>query len=236
MKQFFILAFFLFPVFASAQKTNKLYLGFQVQPELAFHKSHYPTIYPPDYDKSSFNIGFTLYGQYRLTDRVFTTLGLGFISRKLNTSVGIDESRLPAPYTDPYGTGLFETTKAVSYRQLQIPVGFGYNFLKTKKTNVFASLVFVPNFLLSTKYGAAIQYPSPGAGDSYPAFRKNYWLGFSLNPSIGLDYALSQKIKLTGAIAYSVVNTVREDEYAYKQPELKHTYLQLGLGAKLKLK
>jgi hypothetical protein len=235
MKLFIILAFSLFPVFVSAQKTDKLYLGFQVQPELTFHKSQYPFVSPTTYAKSSFNIGFNLYGHYQITERLFTTLGLGFISRKLNTKVGIAQERLPAPYTNTYGVGPYVVTKTVSYRLLQIPIGFGYDFLKTKKTNVFASLVFVPNFLLNTKYGANASYPLSASGP-YPAFKKNYWLGFSLNPSAGIDYTLSKKIKLTGVIAYSLVNTVREDEYADKQPELKHTYLQFGLGAKLKLK
>jgi opacity protein-like surface antigen len=236
MKLFIILAFSLFPVFASAQKKDKLYIGFQVQPELTFYKSQYPFVSPTTYAKSSFNIGFNLYGQYQLTDRLYTTLGVGFISRKLNTRVGIDESTLPAPYTDSFGTGWYQITKVISYRLLQIPIGFGYNFLKTKKTNVFASIAFIPNFLYNTKYGGSIQYPSPGAGDPYPAFRKNYWQGFSLNPGLGLDYALSGKIKLTGALAYSIVNTVKEEEYGSKQPKLKHTYLQLSLGAKYKLK
>ena len=233
MKLLLIFALSAFPVLANAQKKDKLYIGFQVQPELTFHKSQYPFVSPTTYAKSSFNIGFNLYGQYQITDRFYTTLGLGFISRKLNTQVGIAKERLPAPYTDPYGTGWYVTTKIVSYRVLQIPVGFGYDFLKTKKINVFASLAFIPNFLLNTKYVAR---PSPGADSPYPAFKKNYWLGFSLNPSVGLDYSLSRKIKLTGAIAYSLVNTAREDEYADKQPQLKHTYLQLGLGAKLKIK
>jgi len=236
MKLFLIFTLSVFPVLVNAQKKDKLYIGLQVQPELSFHKSHYPTVYPPDYSKSSFNIGFNLYGQYQLTNHLYTTLGVGFISRKLNTSIGIDESMLPAPYTDPYATGAYQTTKVVSYRLLQIPVGFGYSFLKTKKTNIFASIAFIPNFLFNTKYGGRIQYPSPGAGDPYPAFKKNYWQGFSLNPTVGLDYALSGKIKLTSTLAYSIVNTVREEECASKQPKLKHTYLQLGLGAKYKLK
>src|SRR6187549_3630612 len=104
MKLFLIFALSAFAVLANAQKKDKIYIGFQVQPELTFYKSHYPTIYPPDYAKSSFNVGFTMYGQYQLTDRLFTTLGLGFISRKLNTRVGIDESRMPAPYSDSFGT------------------------------------------------------------------------------------------------------------------------------------
>jgi len=236
MKLFLILALSAFPVLTNAQKKDKLYIGLQVQPELTFYKSQYPFVSPTTYSKSSFNIGFNLYGQYQLTDRLYTTLGVGFISRKLNTSIGIDESTLPAPYTDPYGTGLYQRTKEVSYRLLQIPVGFGYNFLKTKKTNVFGSLAFIPNFLFNTKYGASIEYPSPGAGDPYPAFRKNSWQGVSLNPTVGIDYVLSGKIKLTGALAYSIVNTVRKEEYGSNQPKLKHSYLQLSLGAKYKLK
>ena len=170
MKLFLILALSALPFLANAQKKDKFYIRLQVQPELTFYQSHYPVVSPTAYSKSSFNVGFNLYGQYQLTDRLYTTLGLGFISRKLNTSIGIDESLLPAPYTDSFGTGFYQRTKAVSYRLLQIPVGFGYIFLKTKKTNVFASLAFIPNFLFNTKYGANIEYPSPGAGDPYPAF------------------------------------------------------------------
>lgn len=228
MKLLITFALSAFSFLAHAQKKDKLYIGFQVQPELTFYKSgYYSYTYPANNSKSSFNLGFNIYGQYQITEHLFTTLGLGFISRKLNTQVGIAQERLPAPYTNPYGTGPYITTRKISYRTLQIPVGFGYNFLKTKKTNFFASLAFIPNFLLNTKYGS---------GNPYPAFKKNYWQGFSLNPGIGLAYSLSPKIKLTGVIAYSLVNTVREDEYADKQPALKHTYLQLGLGAKLKLK
>lgn len=227
MKIVIIFALSALPLFVSAQKKDKFYMGLQIQPELTFHKSQYPFVSPTTYAKSSFNIGFNISGQYQITDRLFATLGLGLISRKLNTTVGIDQSRLPAPYTNDSAYGPYITTKSVSSRLFQIPVGVGYYFLKAKKINCFASLAFIPNFLLTTKYGS---------GNPYPAFKKNYWQGFSLNPSVGLDYTLSQKIKLTGAIAYSLVNTVREEEYADRQPKLKHTYLQLGLGAKLKLK
>lgn len=225
MKLFIILALSLLPVFANAQKKDKLYIGFQVQPELTFYKSSYIAVYPPAYAKSSFNIGFNLYGHYQLTDHLFATLGLGFISRKLNTNIDLNQGLLPKPYTD--SAAYLQITKTVSYRILQIPVGFGYDFLKAKKTNVYASIIFVPNFLLNAKYVTV---------KNYPAFKKNFWLGFSVNPNIGIDYTLTQKIKLTGAIAYSLVNTVREEEYSTKHPQLKHQYLQLGLGVKLKLK
>ncbi len=225
MKLFLIFALSAFPVLANAQKKDKLYIGFQVQPELTFYKSSYIAVYPPAYSKSSFNIGFNLYGQYQLTDRLFTTLGLGFISRKLNTQIDFNQSLLPKPYYDSVA-GPAYYTKTLSYRLLQIPLGFGYKFFEIKKTNVFASLIFIPNFLLNAKYNIP----------NYPTFKKNYWQGFSLNPTIGIDYALSPKIKLTGAIAYSLVNTVREEEYSNRHPALKHQYLQLGLGLKLKLK
>ena len=132
---------------------------------------------------------------------------------------------MPKPYYDSIA-GPAYYTKTLSYRLLQIPLGFGYKFFEIKKTNVFASVVFIPNFLLNAKYNIP----------NYPTFKKNYWQGFSLNPTIGIDYALSPKIKLTGAIAYSLVNTVREEEYSWRHPALKHQYLQLCLGLKLKLK
>jgi hypothetical protein len=224
MKLLLILAILLIPALLNAQKRDKLYIGFQVQPELTFYKSQYPFVSPTTYSKSSFNIGFNINGQYQITDRLFATLGLGFISRKLNTSVNVDQSRLPVPYYDSGGPAYF--TKTLSFRLLQIPLGFGYDFFKTKKANLFASIVFVPDFLLNEKYNT----------NNYPVFQKNYWQGISLNPTIGVDYNLSQKIKLTGALAYSVFNTVKPEEFSNREPELKHTYLQLGLGAKLKLK
>ena len=49
-------------------------------------------------------------------------------------------------------------------------------------------------------------------------------------------YLRKVKLKLTSALAYSVVNTVREEEYSRKHPKIKHTYLQFSLGAKYKLK
>lgn len=225
MKLVIVFAFSIISLLANAQKNDKFYIGLQVQPELTFYKSSYIAVYPPAYSKSSFNIGFNMFGQYQITDNLFATLGLGFISRKLNATVYLDQSRLPAPYTDSAGPAIFPNR--VSYRTLQIPVSFGYYFLKTKKINCSAGLAFIPNFLLNTKYGDGIPYP---------AFKKNYWQGFSLNPNLGVDYNVSAKIKLTGAIAYSLINTVRAEEFDYREPELKYRYLQLSVGVKLKLK
>lgn len=90
MKLLIILVFSAIPFLANAQTKNEFSLGFQAQPELTFYKSSYTPVYPPANSKSSYNIGFALYGQYQITDRLFTTLGLGFISRKLNTSIHIN--------------------------------------------------------------------------------------------------------------------------------------------------
>jgi hypothetical protein len=225
MKLFFIFALSLVPILVNAQKKDKFYIAFQAQPELTFYKSSYIAVYPPAHGRSSFNIGFNIYGQYQLTDHLFTTLGLGFISRKLNTNIDVNQGLLPKPYTD--SAAYYQSTKTVSYRILQIPIGFGYEFLKSKKAYIYGSIILVPNFLLNTKYNTF---------KNYPAFRKNYWQGFSLNSSIGIDHALSGKIKLTCAIAYSLVNTVKKEEYSNKHPKLTHHYLQLSAGLKLKLK
>lgn len=225
MKRLLIFALSAFPVLANAQKKDKLYIGLLVQPELTFYKSSQIAVYPPAYSKSSFNLGFNIYGQYQITNHFSASLGLGFISRKLNTEMDVDQQLLPDPYYDM--AAYLYISKTLSQRILQIPVGLGYNFIKTKKADVFASLTFIPNYLLNTEYANK---------NKYPALKKNSWLGFSLNPTVGLDYSLSRKIKLTSSLAYSVVNTVREEAYSRKHPKIKHTYLQLGLGAKLKLK
>ena len=225
MKLFLILALSAFPALANAQKKDKFYIGVQVQPELTFYKSSQIAVYPPAYSKSSFNVCLNIYGQYQIPDYFSASLGFGFISRKLNNEMDVDQQLLPDPYYDM--AAYLYISKTLSQRILQIPVGFAYNFLKTKKVDVFASLTFIPNYLLNTEYANK---------NKYPAFKKNSWLGFSLNPTAGLDYTLFRKIKLTSALAYSVVNTVREEEYSRKHPKIKHTYLQFSLGAKYKLK
>ena len=140
MKLFLIFVLSAFSVLANAQKKDKLYIGFQVQPELTFYKSgYYSPTYPPDSSKSSLNIGFNVYGQYNLTDRLFTTLGLGYISRTLNTRIIINRASLPQPYTDSF-QAILVYTKQISYRTLQIPVSIGYDFLKTKKTDLLPAL------------------------------------------------------------------------------------------------
>jgi hypothetical protein len=76
--------------------------------------------------------------------------------------------------------------------------------------------------------------------DQYPPFKKNYWLGFSINSAAGVEYKLSKKAFLIGSISYSIVNTVAKDPYLFSQDEnpisMPHTYLQFSSGVKMNLK
>lgn len=163
--------------------------------------------------------------QYKITERLFIDFGLGYISRKLNTKVFVDQSLLPPPYYDSIKP--LYTTKSVSFRTLQIPVGIGYNLIKTQKIALFLKGIYVPNFIVATKYEV----------NDYPAFKKNTWQGYSINCGLGIDYALSKKIQLTNSLAYSIANTVATDKYTFSQDEreiaLTHNYLQLSAGVKI---
>ena len=217
----------LFSILAFGQRNDRFSLVLQVQPELTFHKNDYAFRSTEKKTLSTFNIGLNASLQYKLTPRLFADFGLGFISRKLNTKVFLDQSLLPPPYYD--STKPLYTTKSVSFSTLQITLGLNYIFLKTKTTNIFLSGAYIPNFLLNTKYEV----------NNYPVFKKNIWQGHSLNLGFGFDYSLNKKIILTGCLTYSVPNTVSRDDYTFSQDEkriaLTHTYLQLSAGAKIKL-
>jgi hypothetical protein len=224
MKHSIALALIFVSVQAFGQK-NKLSLVAQLQPELTFPKSDYYNSPPVNNDGStSVSLGFNASLQYKITSRLFIDGGLGFISRRLKVAVSIDYSKMPPPYFDSGGPALY--TRYVAYRTVEIPVGIGYNFFRTKKVDVFAKLGFSANFLLNTKYKH---------GSMYPAFKKNYWQGHSITVGGGFDYRLSKKIKLTNSLVYSVANTVKPDAYINQQKELTHTFLQLSTGIKMSL-
>ena len=112
---------------------------------------------------------------------------------------------------------------------IQIPIGIGVYFLKLNKLNAFVKGDIISNFLLNVKYE-----------DRYPGFNKNYWLGYSINPALGIEYKIGRKIILINSISYSVINTVTEDPYLFSQDEdpisVPHTYFQLSTGIKMNLK
>ena len=214
-------------ILSFGQKKENFSLMLQIQPELTLHKNDYAFRWSEKKNVSTFNIGLNASLQYKLTERLFIDFGLGYISRKLKTKVFIDQSLLPPPYYD--STKPLYITKSVAFRTLQIPFGIGYNFIKTQKTNLFIKGIYVPNFILTTKYEV----------NNYPAFKKNTWQGYSINLGLGFDYTLSKNIQLTNSLTYSIANTVAKDVYTFSQDEreiaLNHKYLQLSAGVKIKL-
>ena len=89
------------------------------------------------------------------------------------------------------------------------------------------------NFLLNTYYGIG------GFTQYEGSYKKNYWQGCSVNLGLGTDYKLSKKIKLTSKITYSVINTMRADDYLFSQDAyvipLDHRYLRLSIGLRIVL-
>ena len=71
------------------------------------------------------------------------------------------------------------------------------------------------------------------------SYTKNYWQGYSIDLGFGTDYSISKKIKITSRISYSIVNTMKDDEYLFSQDEyvipLPHTYLRLSVGLRMAL-
>jgi outer membrane protein assembly factor BamA len=96
------------------QKKDKFSLLLQIQPELTFHKNDYAFRWSEKKNVSTFNIGLNASLQYKLTERLFIDFGFGYISRKLNTKVFLDQSLLPPPYYD--STKPLYVTKSVAFR------------------------------------------------------------------------------------------------------------------------
>jgi hypothetical protein len=226
MRSIFFLILFTESLIISAQQIERWQTSFQLQPELTFHKNQYSIRAENTNTRNSFNIGFASLLQYNLSNKVFLQGGLGYISRKLNCKVFVNHDLYPPPYTS---SNLFlYVTKRVSQRIILLPIGIGFYFVKSNKCNAFVKGDIISNFLLNVKYE-----------DRYPAFRKNYWLGFSINPGTGVEYKLSKKTILIGSISYSVINTVAKDPYLFSQDKnpisVPHTYLQLSTGIKINL-
>ena len=227
MRQVLILLLLTEPLITSSQKIDKWQISFQMQPELTFHKNQYSLRWEETYTKNSFNIGFASLLQYNLSNRIFFEGGVGYISRKLDCKVFVDHRLYPPPYTS---SNLFLfTTNKVSQRIIQVPFGIGFYFLKLSKLNVFIKGDIISNLLLNVEYE-----------NRYPCFKKNYWLGNSINSAVGIDYILNTKIYLISSISYSVVNTSAKDPYLFSQDEnpisVPHSYLQLSAGIKMSLK
>lgn len=226
MRQLLILLLLSFPVIIYGQK-NKLQFSFQIQPEMTFHKASYAW-WKENSSKITTNLGIVTAVQYNSNQKFFVNVGLGFISRKLQTANILNQAALPPPKQS--FTLELVTTKSVSYRTLLLPVSFGYNFIRQNKINTFVTVGFTGNYLLNTYYNS-----NHSKYDG--AYKKNYWQGISLNLGVGIDYKIANKIFATTSFSYAPINTVRRDDYIQNHNgnglALTHNYLNLNMGLKI---
>ena len=231
MKQILTTILLIYSTISFGQKDKKLSFAFQLQPELSYHKNNYAYRWKETYTKSTFNIGIEATMQYYLTKKLFAETGIGYISRKLNTTVFLNQGALPPPRQS--GTLELVNTKSVSFKTLQLPLNVGYNILSRQKVNLFLNAGLTGNFLLSTYYGIG------GFKQYEGSYKKNYWQGYSVNLGLGSDYKIYKKIKVTGRISYSVINTMKDDTYLFSQDQyvisLPHKYLRLSVGLRMAL-
>ena len=227
MRKITIVIFTSLSICSYGQKENRFSILLQVQPELTFHKNDYAFRWTEKKTLATFNLGLNSSLQYKLADQLFIDFGLGFISRRLKTKVFVDQSLLPPPYYDT--TLILYVTKSVSFKILEFPLGIGYKFLKINHADLFIKGLFVPNFIINTRYET----------NNYPSFKKDNWQGYSINFGFGFDRTLSKKINFTTLLNYSIKNTVARDDYTFSQDDrriaLTYEYLQLNLGAKINL-
>jgi len=230
MRHFLILLLLVSFIPALGQQKNKLQVSFQLQPELTFHQNQYSYRWREKHTKSTFNIGFSTAVQYNFTNRLFVDIGLGYLSRKLNTSVFLDQATLPAPHYS--ATKELNHTQHLSYRTLQIPANFGYKFINKQTFNSYFVLGVSANYLLNASYKVG----NPQYDDTY---KKDYWQGVSFNGGLGADIRLIKNIFLFNSITYSFINPVQADKFLFSQDEkeiaLPHNYLRVSTGIKIPL-
>ena len=212
------------------QEKEKFQLSFQFQPELTFHQNQYSYRWREKYTKTTFNVGISSEVQYNVTNRLFVNIGLGYISRRLNTTVFLDQATLPPPHYS--ATKELNNTKYLSYRTLQIPINIGYNFIENQKFKSFLLIGISANYLLNANYKVG----NPQYDDTY---KKGYWQGVSFNGGIGTDIHLTKNLFLTNSISYSFTNPVHSDKFLFSQDDkaiaLPHKYLKVSTGIKMSL-
>jgi opacity protein-like surface antigen len=213
-----------------AQQKQNFQLSIQLQPELTLHQNQYSYRSLDKYTKHTFNVGIASELQYNFTDRLFLNFGLGYISRRLNTTVFLDQEKLPPPHYSE--TQELNNTKYILYRTLQVPVNLGYSFIVNNKFKAFVVGGISANYLLNAYYKVGnTQYD-----DTY---KKGYWQGVGVNAGLGADFHLTKNLLFTNIISYSFVNPVHSDKFLFSQNEneisLPHKYLRISAGVKLPL-
>lgn len=223
-----LLAFSFIPSFGQEKQTFQL--SFQLQPELTLHQNQY--IYPwrDKYTKATFNVGFASELQYNVTNRLFLNIGLGYVSRRLNTTVFLDQSKLPPPHYSL--TKELNGTKYLSYRTFQVPINVGYTFIETNKFKAFLVGGISANYLVNAYYEV-------GRAQYDGTYTKGYWQGVAINGGIGADIQLTKNLLLTNTLSYSFINSVHSDKFLFSQDDnkipLPHKYLRLSTGVKIPL-
>ncbi|MFL5743014.1 MAG: outer membrane beta-barrel protein, partial [Flavisolibacter sp.] len=176
------------------QEKQKFQLSFQLQPELTLHQNQYSYRWRDKYPKATFNVGIASELQYNVTNRWFLNLGLGYLSRRINTTVFLDQGKLPPPHYSE--TKELNTIKYLSYRMLQFPINLNYSFAENKKVKAFVVVGISANYLLNAYYKV-------GSAQYDGTYTKGYWQGVAVNGGIGADFHLTKNILLTNTISYS---------------------------------
>jgi hypothetical protein len=167
MRHLLIVLSLLFPPLIFGQKTGKPSFSLQLQPEFTYHKNNYAYRWRETYTKSTFNIGIEATVRFYPTHKLFIESGAGYISRKLNTTVFLNQTALPPPRQS--FTMELVNASSVSFRTLQLPINIGYSIFAKRKININLDAGFTGNFLLNTYYGLNTFKQYEGT------YKKNHW-------------------------------------------------------------
>lgn len=230
MRHFVIALFIVSAVPSFGQEKHRFQVSFQLQPELTFHQNQYSYRWRDKYTKATFNVGIASEVQYNLTNRIFVNVGLGYISRRLNTTVFLDQATLPPPHYSE--TRELNNTYFLAYRTLQIPANIGYTFLDNKKFKSFLIAGISANYLLNAYYKVG--------NPQYDAtYKKGYWQGVSFNGGVGADIHLTKNLFLTNTVSYSFTNPIQSDKFLFSQDDkaiaVPHKFIRVSTGIKIPL-
>lgn len=231
MRVFLILSISLLPMILLGQLKEKLSLIALLQPELTFHKNDYAHRWGDKYTRATFNLGISAAIQYQIGQRISIDAGVGYIPRRLRTTAFLNQSVIPPPRRSM--TQELVSTRNISFRTMLFPFNVKYKFLNFRKISLSVNGGISGNYLMNTYYNVNFK--------KYEGrYEKNHWQGCSLNVGIGSNYQLDKKVSLFSRITFSVINTMKEDEYLFSQDQyvisLPHKYLSLSIGIESPLK
>jgi opacity protein-like surface antigen len=225
-----MLAFLLISFLALGQKGNKLSLAFHLQPEKTYYQDSYDYPNCVAHSKSTYNFGLGASAQYDLTKNIFAETGLNYISRKFITKTQLNQGALPPPHRSM--TMEFVTTNSVSSRILELPVIIGLRLINIEEIKLYLTTCIAGKLLLNNYYDSNFS----NYNDTYWKFD---WDRYAINIGIGSDIKISENIYVSGRIAYSIINSEKDDKYLGGESQngipLTHKFLNLTLGVKISL-